>query len=70
MSTLTPYAELADVLAALPTLLREARRARRLSMREAGRQLGMSASTVMRIEAGDGGALSNALAVLRWLDAR
>ena len=65
---LTPYAELARLLGHLPLLLREARRQRRLSVRAAGRQLGMSFSTVSRIEAGEDCALSNALAVLRWLD--
>ena len=64
----TSYAELATVLAALPLLLREARRGRRLSMREAAKQLDMSASTVLRIESGEDCALSNAAAVLRWLD--
>lgn len=65
---LTPYAELADVIANLPLLLREARRARGLSMRAAANQLGMSLATVSRMEAGNDCALSNAVAVLRWLD--
>ncbi|GIF14819.1 helix-turn-helix domain-containing protein [Actinoplanes teichomyceticus] len=64
----TPYAELADIIASLPLLLREARRTRRLSLRAAAKELGMSFSTVSRIEAGDDCALSNAIAVLRWLD--
>lgn len=65
---LTPYAELADVIAHLPVLLREARRQRRLSMRAAASEIGCSFSTVSRIEAGHDGAVSNAVAVLRWLD--
>jgi transcriptional regulator with XRE-family HTH domain len=64
----TPYAELAEVIARLPMLLREARRARGLSMRAAARELGISFSTVHRIEEGQDCALSNAVAVLRWLD--
>ncbi len=64
----TPYPEIADVLGRLPVLLREARRARRLSVRAAAAQLGMSFATVSRIEAGEDCVLSNAVAVLRWLD--
>lgn len=64
---LTPYSELADLLGHLPLLLREARRQRRLSVRAAATQLGMSFSTVSRIESGDDCVLSNAVAVLRWL---
>lgn len=64
----TPYAELANVIGNLPLLLREARRARGLSQRAAARQLGCSFSTISRMEAGEDCALSNAVAVLRWLD--
>lgn len=64
----TPYAELADVIGRLPLLLREARRARGLSQRKAAAELGMSFSTVWRMEEGNDCALSNAVAVLRWLD--
>jgi ribosome-binding protein aMBF1 (putative translation factor) len=64
----TPYTELADVIANLPLLLREARRARGLSMRAAAASIGLSHSTITRIEAGEDCALSNAVAVLRWLD--
>lgn len=65
---LSPYAELADVLSSLPLLLREARRARRLSQRAAADQIGVSFSTISRIETDRDGMVSNALAVLRWLD--
>jgi transcriptional regulator with XRE-family HTH domain len=68
MSTPTPYRELAALVDNLPLLLREARRARGLSQRAAARELGCSFSTVSRMEAGDDCALSNAVAVLRWLD--
>jgi ribosome-binding protein aMBF1 (putative translation factor) len=68
--SLTPYAELAEVIGSLPLLLREARRQRRLSIRAAGREMGIAFSTVDRIERGEDCALSNAMAVLRWLDQR
>lgn len=63
----TPYAELVSVLAALPLLLRETRRQRGLSSRAAARQIGCSFSTVSRIESGEDCALSNAVAILRWI---
>lgn len=66
--TLTSYAELSDLLASLPVLLREARRARRLSVRAAAREMNMSFATVSRIENGEDCVLSNAVTVLRWLD--
>lgn len=69
-ASLTSYAELADVISNLPLLLREARRQRRLSLRAAAREMGVSFSTVYRIEQGDDCALSNAMIVLRWLDRR
>ena len=65
---LTSYAEMTDVIGRLPTLLRDARRARGLSLRAAGDEMGMSFNTVARIEQGVDCALSNAVAVLRWLD--
>jgi ribosome-binding protein aMBF1 (putative translation factor) len=49
-------------------LLREARRARGLSLRAAADELGMSFNTVTRIEHGADCALSNAVAAMRWLD--
>ena len=64
----TPYREMADVIASLPLLLREARRARGLSLRATAKELRISFSTVDRIERGEDCALSNAVAVLRWLD--
>jgi ribosome-binding protein aMBF1 (putative translation factor) len=67
-AALTPYAELAEVIESLPLLVREARRRRRLSIRAAAREMGMSFSTVHRIEQGDDCALSNAMTALRWLD--
>ena len=64
---LDSYDELADLLAQLPLLMREARRARGLRMRDVGEQVGMSASTVCRIEAGGDCSLTGAISVLRWL---
>lgn len=64
----TPYTELADVLDGLPLLVREARRARGLSLRAAADQIGIGFATVSRIEGGNDCALSNAVAVVRWLD--
>lgn len=65
---LTSYTELSELLDHLPLLLREARRKRRLSQRAAAEQIGCSFSTVSRMEGGEDCALSNAVAVLRWLD--
>lgn len=67
--TLSPYGELASVLDNLPILVREARRARGLSVRAAATQIGCSFSTVHRFENGDDVNLSNAAAMLRWLGA-
>jgi hypothetical protein len=64
---LTSYEELVQVLASLPLLLRETRRARRLSVRAAAKQIECSFATVSRIEAGEDCVLSNAVSVLRWL---
>lgn len=65
---LTSYAELSELIGYLPLLMREARRQRRLSQRAAAEQIGCSFSTVSRMEGGEDCALSNAVAVLRWLD--
>ena len=65
---LTSYTDLADVVEQLPLLVREHRRRTRMSLREAGRQLGCSASTLSRLESGEHG-VDTALVVrlLRWL---
>lgn len=67
---LTSYSELADVLAALPLICREMRRARGLSMREAAKQVGVSFSTIHRIESGEDCVASNLIAVMRWVDGK
>lgn len=64
----TPYPELAEVLASLPLLVREARRSRRRSQRAAAEQIGVSFSTISRAENGEGLVMANAVAMLRWLD--
>lgn len=64
------YSDLAAVIEALPLLVREARRARGLSVRAAAAQVGCSFSTISRFENGDDVNLSNAAALLRWLDQR
>lgn len=66
----TTYTELAGVLTSLPLLVREARRARGLSIRAAAKQIGCSFSTVLRFENGEDCNLSNAQLMLSWLDDR
>ncbi len=65
---LTSYRELATLLENLPMLMREARRSRQLSGRTAGAEIGISVSTISRVENGAECSLTNAVAVLRWLD--
>jgi hypothetical protein len=65
---MTNHTELADTLANISMLLREARHIRHLSTRAAGEQLGMSFATVSRIEGGKDHMLSKTIAILRWLD--
>lgn len=65
---LTSYADFAAMIEGLPVVIRSARRMRGLSLRAAAKEIGTSASTIMRIEDGhdfDSGTLT---AVLRWLD--
>jgi ribosome-binding protein aMBF1 (putative translation factor) len=65
---LTTYTELAAVISNLGMLTREARRARGLSLRAAAQQIGCSNSTILRFENGEDVNLSNAVAILHWLD--
>lgn len=67
---LTSYADLAQQLVRLPDLLRDARRARQLSLRAAGEQTGVTAPTLSRVENGGECSLTNAILILRWLDQR
>lgn len=65
---LTTYIELADILDALPMLVREKRRRDRISLRGAATQLGVAASTLARFETSQGGIASDTVTVLvRWL---
>lgn len=68
------YTELVSVLEVLPLLVREKRRRDGLSLRAAARQLGLSASTVNRVEKNEGQGdaeqgvtLSSAITILRWV---
>ncbi len=62
------YTELAQILANLPLVLREQRRARGLSLRAAAIDIGCAFSTITRIEKGEDCVASNLIAVMRWLD--
>ncbi|MFD0887187.1 multiprotein-bridging factor 1 family protein [Streptosporangium algeriense] len=64
----TSYSELAQVLTALPLLVREARRARHLSQKRASEEIGVAISTISRIESGEGLHVASVLPILRWLD--
>lgn len=66
--SLTGYGEMADVVEMLGMLVREARRARGLSLRAAADQIGIHASTVMRIEQGQPHVSDVTVELLRWLD--
>jgi len=66
---LTTYAEMANVLGNLTFLVRECRRARRLSMRAAATEMGLAPSVLHRMEQGTSApALPNVVAILIWLD--
>lgn len=68
MSAPTSYTELAEMLDRLPFIVADARRARGLSLRRAAHEIGISFSTVTRVEQGEDVVLSTITAVLRWLD--
>ncbi len=77
---LTTYGEMAAILEQLPTVVRETRRVRRLSVRESCEQIGISTSTLTRIEsrtettpdpeerAPAGPSLEVVMLILNWLD--
>jgi predicted transcriptional regulator len=67
---LTAYAELANMLGTLPTLLREARRSRGLSLAAAATEMGVTSKTPQRVESGQGCHVDTAAVVLQWLDRR
>lgn len=62
------YTELAEVIAALPALVRERRRQHGASQRDAAQEIGCSCSTVARVEAGEAINTDTLTLVLRWLD--
>lgn len=66
----TPYAELARVVENLPLLLTARRQADGLSLRAAAKEMGVSFSTLTRIEAGAGYQSDILPALLRWLDGK
>lgn len=61
------FAHVVDVIRRLPYLLREKRKRDELTQREAAQQIGISQTTVFRIENGDGVVLRKAEAALCWL---
>lgn len=66
---LTTYAELAELLEQLPMIVREARRAQRVTLRVVADETGLSPSTLSRLDRGNGEiSLGGAIAILRWLD--
>lgn len=67
-SELASYTEIAEVLDHLPLLLREARRARQITIRDAATQAGLAYSTFNAIELGHNISLPVVLAAIRWLD--
>jgi DNA-binding XRE family transcriptional regulator len=67
---LVSFTELAGLLDRLQWLVADARRARQLTLAEAGAEIGVNASTLMRVEHGGDCSLKNAVLILRWLDQR
>jgi len=67
---LTSYTDIARQLERLPDLVRDARRARQLSLRVAAEQAGLSFTTLSRVENGGDCSLANAMLILLWLDQR
>lgn len=68
MTAPTTYTELGRILTLLGFLAREQRRARGLSLRAAAKEIGVSFSTLDRIEGGENAQIDSALAILKWLD--
>lgn len=66
--TPTSYTELAHVLDNLGLIVRERRRGLGLSLRGAAEQIGVSPSSIMRIESGEDANTRSVAAILRWLD--
>lgn len=64
----TPFAEFAEVLDQLPVILLNARRARRMSLRQVAAETGLSFSTITRVENGEEHSSVSLRAILQWLD--
>lgn len=65
---LSTYADFAEAIVQLPVVLRAARRMRGLSLRAAAKEIGISFSTVDRVESGKEIDTGTLVAVMRWLD--
>jgi transcriptional regulator with XRE-family HTH domain len=61
------YAELLDILNALPVLVRETRRRKEQTLREAGDEVGVSAATMMRWERQLPEQADIVIRLLRWV---
>jgi predicted transcriptional regulator len=63
------FAELVEIIDQLPAAVKLARRSRRLNLREAAEQSGVSFNTLSRIERGCGNcSLANLRSLLVWMD--
>lgn len=62
------YAELRDVLSRLGTLVRDERRRRGISLRQAEAETGVSNARLCQLENGGTANVTTALALLAWLD--
>lgn len=67
---LTPFGEMAGILDTLGVVVLNARRTQRLSARELAAKIGVSPSTICRIEAGGDCSTVSLHAVLLWLDGK
>ncbi len=65
---LSSFADLAQVISDLPVIVRAARRMRRLSMRSLADEVGVSHSTIYRVENGQEIAGPTVRLLLLWLD--
>ncbi|ANA85252.1 HTH DNA binding domain protein [Gordonia phage BritBrat] len=69
MTELTYYADIADTLDHIGLIVREYRRGRRLSLRAAADECGVSATSLIRIESGEQSPTVGAvISLLRWMD--
>jgi transcriptional regulator with XRE-family HTH domain len=65
---LRSYGEIIDLLDALPTLIRETRRRKGLTLRQAEKVLGLSYATISRYETGTQGPdVTNLRKILLWM---